>query len=96
MMLASDFPLLGVFWTILYVALWITFILTLFHVVGDVFRRRDLSGIQKAVWLVFVLFLPFIGVLTYVVVHGDVMTTPPMQARRANEKAARGYLHLRG
>jgi hypothetical protein len=95
--LASDFPLLGVFFTVLYVALWVVFLMTLVHVVADIFKSRDMRGIAKAVWLLWILFLPFIGVMAYVIVRGDaLMPSPAFVARDANEAASRGYLHLRG
>jgi Phospholipase_D-nuclease N-terminal len=95
--LATDYPLLGVLWTVFYIALWVVFVLTLVHVVADVLRSPDMRGIAKAVWLVVILFVPFLGVMTYVIVRGDLlMPTPAFQARDANEAASRGYLHLRG
>ncbi len=97
MVLAYDYPLMGVFFSILYVALWIVFILMLVHVLGDIFRDRAMRGITKAVWLLVILFLPFIGVMAYMIVRGDIMApSTAVQARDANEAALEGYLHLRG
>lgn len=97
MILAYDFPLLGILLTGLYVALWVVFLLTLVHVLADIFKSRDMRGIAKAVWLLWILFLPFIGVMAYVIIRGDaLMPSPAFVARDANEAASRGYLHLRG
>lgn len=97
MILAFDYPLMDVFFTLLYIALWVVFLLTLVHVVADVLRSQDMRGLTKAVWLVVILFLPFVGVMTYVILRGDLlMPTPAFRARDANEAASRGYLHLRG
>lgn len=96
-MLAYDYPLGGVLLTILWFVLWMLWIFTLIYVIADVFRSRDLRGIAKAVWLLFILFVPFIGMLVYVIVRGDDMSrSPGFKARDANEAASRGYMHLRG
>ncbi len=51
MLLAADYPVLGVFWSMLIFFLWIAWFMLLFHVIGDVFRRRDASGVKKTLWL---------------------------------------------
>jgi hypothetical protein len=82
-MIAADYPLLQVFWTILIFFAWVAWIWMVIIVLGDVFRRRDLSGWGKAAWTIFIVVLPFIGVLSYVVVHsGD------MAERNAKESKA--------
>ena len=83
MMIAADYPLLQVFWTILIFFAWVAWIWVVITVLGDVFRRRDLSGWGKAGWTIFVIALPFLGVLTYLVAHsGD------MAERNAKESKA--------
>jgi hypothetical protein len=82
MVLAQDYPFLDVFWTLIVFFLWISWFILLFHIVGDVFRRRDIGGGKKAVWLIFILFVPFLGVLIYLIVNADDM------ARRNAEAAA--------
>jgi hypothetical protein len=96
MVLASDYPLLGVMTSMAFFFIWVLWIITLFHVIGDIFRSRDLTGIAKAVWLLWVLVTPIIGVIAYVVIRGDDMSTPSMRARRDGETAARAHLGLRG
>jgi hypothetical protein len=71
MTLAYDFPLLGVFWTMLAFFLLVAWWMAVFYVVVDIFRSNDLTGIQKALWFVFVFLVPLIGVATYVLVRGD-------------------------
>ena len=61
-MLAYDYPLLGVFWTFMFWFLWIAWILLLFRVISDIFRSRDLGGVGKAFWALFVIVLPWLGV----------------------------------
>jgi hypothetical protein len=52
-------------------------------VIGDVFRRRDASGWSKTIWLLFVLFVPFIGVFSYLIVNGDEMARRKVEAAEA-------------
>ena len=72
-MLAYDYPLLGVFWTLLLASLFILWIFVVIWTLIDNFRRRDHSGWAKAVWFLFILFLPIIGVFTYLVVRPAVV-----------------------
>jgi hypothetical protein len=81
MILAADYPFLDVLWTMLVFFLWISWFIILFHVVADIFRRRDASGAKKTAWLIFVLFLPFVGVFAYLIANSDDM------ARRNLEQA---------
>ena len=57
-MLAYDYPILGVFWTMLWLFLWIAWLFILFRVVFDIFRSRDLGGWGKALWVLFVIVRP--------------------------------------
>jgi Phospholipase_D-nuclease N-terminal/Short C-terminal domain len=81
MVLAADYPFLDVLWTMLVFFLWVAWFILLFHVVADVFRRRDASGAKKTLWLLFVLFVPFLGVFAYLIANSDDM------ARRNIEQA---------
>ena len=71
MILAADYPFLDVLWTMLIFFLWVSWFMLLFHAVGDVFRRRDISGGKKTLWLIFLLFLPFLGVFAYLVANSE-------------------------
>ncbi len=62
-MLAYDYPLLGLFWTMLWFFLWIAWIILLFRIFGDIFRSRDMGGWGKALWSIFVILVPFLGTL---------------------------------
>jgi hypothetical protein len=73
MVLAADYPLLDVFWSMLIFFVWISWFMMLFHVIGDVFRRRDASGGNKTMWLIFLICIPFIGVFAYLIANGDGM-----------------------
>ena len=81
MVLAADYPFLDVLWSMLVFFLWVAWFILLFHIVGDIFRRRDASGGKKTLWLIFVLFLPFLGVFAYLIANSDDM------ARRNIEQA---------
>jgi Phospholipase_D-nuclease N-terminal/Short C-terminal domain len=68
-----NYPLLGVFWTMLEVFAFVIFFFLVFTLARDIFRSDDLSGVAKAAWLVFILFVPFIGILCYLIVRGQSM-----------------------
>ncbi len=70
---SSSYPLLNIFWTMLEVFLWVIWIWILITVFIDIFRSRDLSGGAKALWFLFVLFIPLIGVLVYLIARGGSM-----------------------
>ena len=70
----SSYPLLNLFWTMFIFFLWVIWIWILIWVFIDIFRSHDLSGGAKALWFVFVLFIPVIGVLVYLIVRGDSMS----------------------
>jgi len=81
--LAADYPFLDVLWTIVIFFVWISWIMLLFHAIGDVFRRRDISGGKKTLWLIFLLFAPFLGVFAYLIANSD-----DMAQRNAEQVAA--------
>ncbi|WP_432056869.1 SHOCT domain-containing protein [Streptomyces sp. bgisy022] len=71
--LAYDYPLLGAFWTMLMIFLWIMWFILLFRIITDIFRDDGLSGWAKTGWLVFCILLPFLGVFVYVIARGKDM-----------------------
>jgi Phospholipase_D-nuclease N-terminal len=66
-MLAYDYPLLGIFWTMTFFFLWAAWIFAVIWVFIDNFRRRDHSGWAKALWAILIIFLPVIGVFAYII-----------------------------
>ncbi|MDH6137189.1 ABC-type multidrug transport system fused ATPase/permease subunit [Kitasatospora sp. MAA4] len=85
--LASDYPLLNLFWTIAIIFLWLMWFMLLFRVIGDIFRDHELSGWGKALWTLFVVILPFLGVLVYLIARGGSMHERDVQrAKRAEEE----------
>ena len=91
-MLAYDYPVLGVFWSILLFFLWIMWFFLLFRVIADIFRSDDLGGWGKAAWLVFVLIVPFLGVLVYVIARGDTMGQRDVAQAQAQNQAFQAYV----
>ena len=89
---ATSYPLLDVFWTMLELFLWIIWFFLLFRIIGDIFRSDDLSGWGKAAWMIFVIIVPFLGVLVYVIVRGHGMTRRDIQAARAADEQMRSYI----
>jgi hypothetical protein len=90
--LAYDFPLLGMFWTLMWWFLWVAWILLVFKVIVDIFRSSDIGGAKKAFWALFVVVLPWLGVLSYVFVRGGSMAERDHQQAVAHEEALRGYI----
>ena len=81
-MVLADYTFWDALWSLLVFFLWVAWFILLFHIVIDIFRRRDASGWKKAIWLVFILFVPFLGVFVYLIANSDDM------ARRNIEQAA--------
>jgi hypothetical protein len=82
-----NYPLLGVFWTIFEIFLWVIWFWILITVFIDIFRSPDLHGFHKALWFLFVLFIPLIGVLVYLIVRGGKMHEHAVhQAQQQNEQ----------
>jgi len=94
MPLASSYsyPLLGAFWTILEIFLWVLWIWVLIYVFIDIFRSRDLSGWAKALWFVFVLFIPLIGVLVYLIARGSEMHERAVREAQQQDREFRRYV----
>ena len=88
----SSYPLLDAFWTIVVIFLWVIWFGILITVFIDIFRSHDLSGWAKALWFLFVLIIPLVGVLVYLIVRGDSMHERQMRQVRAEDQAARSYI----
>ena len=73
MVSATSYPFLSVFWDILIFFAWVIFIWIAITVLIDVFRRHDISGWAKALWVIFVVILPWLGVLIYLIANHDGM-----------------------
>src|SRR6266496_2599452 len=89
---ASSYPLLNVFWTMFEFFLWVIWIWILIWVFIDIFRSHDLSGWGKAGWFIFVLFIPLIGVLVYLIARGGSMQERAQQQAQQADSDARAYI----
>jgi hypothetical protein len=91
-MLGYDYPLLGVFWTLLWFALFFIWIWLLIVIFTDIFRSHDIGGFAKTLWVLFVIFLPFLGILFYLIFRGKGMAERQAQSRAQAEQEFRGYV----
>jgi hypothetical protein len=91
-MLATDYPLLNLFWTMVEIFFFVIWIWILITVLIDVFRSHDLSGWAKALWLVFIVFVPLLGVLIYLIVRGGSMHERAVEAAQAQDAAMKQYV----
>jgi hypothetical protein len=71
--IAADYPFLDIFWSMIIFFAWVTWIWMMILILSDVFRRRDLSGWGKAGWTFFLIILPFLGALIYLIAQSDGM-----------------------
>ena len=74
MLVATSYPFLEIFWTMLIFFAFIVWIWILFTVFADIFRRRDIGGGGKTLWIIFVIILPFLGVFVYLIAEHNGMT----------------------
>src|SRR3954468_9055277 len=92
MLLAADYPFMNVFWSILIFFAWVCWIMLLFRIFADIFRRHDVGGWGKAAWVVMVVILPFLGVLIYLIANGREMRDRDLQQVRANQAQFDDYV----
>ncbi|MEU9609811.1 SHOCT domain-containing protein [Streptomyces sp. NPDC048057] len=88
----DDYPLLNLFWTMLWFFLWIMWLFLLFKVITDLFRDHELNGWAKAGWMILVILLPFLGVLLYVIFRGRSMGKREVSAAQEREAAFKSYI----
>ena len=81
----TSYPFLNILWTTLIFFAWILFIWIAITVFIDIFRRHDLSGWAKAAWVIFIVILPWIGVLVYLIVNHAGMTERSTKEARASQ-----------
>lgn len=92
MLVAADYPFLDVFWTMLVFFVWVAWFMLLFRIIGDIFRRRDLGGGGKVLWLIFVIVLPFLGVFVYLIANNAEMTQRDIERARAQQQEMDDYI----
>ena len=91
-MLASSYPVLDAFLTMLYFFLFIIWIWLLITVFIDIFRSHDMGGVAKALWVLFVIILPFLGVFVYLIARGGKMHERAAQDAANQQKAFDEYV----
>jgi hypothetical protein len=95
MSLASSsysYPVLGAFWTIFMIFLWVIWFWVLITIFIDLFRSHDLSGWVKALWFIFILVFPLIGVLVYLIARGGKMHERQVRDVQVQEREFRQYV----
>jgi Short C-terminal domain/Phospholipase_D-nuclease N-terminal len=92
MVAAAEFGTGQVLWSMLWFFLFFIWIWLLIFVFSDIFRSRDLSGWAKALWTIFVIVLPYLGVFVYLIARGRQMHEHAEQAARQQDAAMRSYL----
>ena len=92
MLLAADYPFLDVMLSMFVFFLWILWFWLLFTVFADIFRRRDISGLGKTGWILFCIFLPFLGVFIYLIVNHHGMEERSMKQAQAAQAQMDDYV----
>jgi hypothetical protein len=92
MLIAADYPFLDVLWTMIIFFCWVAWIWTLIVIFGDLFSRHDRSGWYKAVWMVCLIVLPFLGVLIYLIANGSGMATRSADRAMAQQTQFKEYV----
>jgi hypothetical protein len=78
--------------SVLWIVMWVVWIMILWRIFGDIFRSDDLSGGGKAAWIIFVIFLPFLGILVYLIARGNEMGKRDLEVAAAQEQQFRAYV----
>jgi hypothetical protein len=91
-MVAADYPFLDVLWTMVIFFLWVIWFWILFTVVLDIFRRHDISGGKKTLWIIFAILLPFLGVFIYLITQNVGMTERQLERTRAQREQFDSYV----
>jgi hypothetical protein len=92
MVLASDYPFLDVFWTMMVFFIWVAWFMLLFRVFGDLFTRKDVGGGSKVLWIVFVILLPFLGVFVYLIANSREMAERSVSRASAQQQQFDEYI----
>jgi Short C-terminal domain/Phospholipase_D-nuclease N-terminal len=91
-MVIAEFGTGQVFWSMLWFFLFVIWIWLLIAIFSDIFRSPDLSGWGKAIWSIFVIFLPYLGVFAYLIARGGKMHEHAVETAQAQDQAMRQYV----
>jgi hypothetical protein len=92
MLAATDYPFLDIMWTMFIFFAWVIWFWLLITIFGDIFRRHDISGGAKALWTIFVIFLPFLGVLIYMTTQSKSMNERNLQTMQHQRQQTDEYI----
>jgi hypothetical protein len=92
MVMAADYPFMDVLWSMIIFFFWVIWIWIVITVLIDIFRRHDIGGWAKAAWVVFVVILPWLGVLVYLIAQHDGMRDRSMQQAQAQRREFDSYV----
>jgi hypothetical protein len=92
MVIAADYPFLDILWTMIIFFAWVIWIWILIVILTDVFRRTDIGGWAKAGWTVFLIVVPFVAALIYLIAQHDGMTERGLDRARAQQTQFDGYV----
>jgi ABC-type multidrug transport system fused ATPase/permease subunit len=91
-MLGYTYPLLDIFWTMFWIFAFVVWIWLLVYIFVDIFRSHDMGGFAKALWVIFIIILPLLGVLVYLIARGGKMHERAMQQAQTQEKQFQQYV----
>ena len=92
MLIAADYPFLNVLWTIIVFFAWFAWIWIAVTCFIDIFRRDDIGGWSKALWVVFIIVIPFVGVLVYLIAQHDGMRERQLSQAKQQQQAFDSYV----
>lgn len=92
LLLAAEFGTGQVFWSILWFFLFFVWIMLIFNVFGDIIRSDDMGGLEKAIWAIFIIFLPYVGIFAYLIIRGGKMGQRQLEMARTREAAMQDYI----
>jgi hypothetical protein len=90
--IAANYPFLDVLWTLLIFFAWVIWFWLLITIFADIFRRHDIGGGKKALWTIFVIITPFVGVLIYLIVESKGMADRQAQAAQSARRQTDDYI----
>ena len=92
MVIGADYPFMDIVWSMIIFFFWVIWIWIVITVLVDVFRRHDIGGFSKALWVIFVVILPWLGVLIYLIVEHDGMRDRSVKQAQAQQQAFDSYV----
>jgi Short C-terminal domain/Phospholipase_D-nuclease N-terminal len=92
MLFAADYPFMDVLWSMIIFFFWVIWIWIVVTVLVDIFRRHDIGGFAKAAWVIFVVILPWLGVLIYLIAQHDGMRDRRIKEVQDQKQAFDSYV----